>query len=51
VRVPSGLTVSRNVAIGNSGWGIYAPGVMDGGGNVARGNRAGNCVGVVCSSR
>ena len=51
VRVPSDLTVSRNVAIGNTGWGIYTPGVTDGGGNVARGNRAGNCVGVVCSAR
>jgi hypothetical protein len=51
VRVPSDLTVSRNVAIGNTGWGIHAPGVTDGGGNVARGNRAGNCVGVICSAR
>jgi hypothetical protein len=50
VRVPSALTVSRNVAIGNAGWGLYAPGVTDGGGNIARGNRAGNCTGVVCSS-
>lgn len=51
VRVPSDLAVSSNVAIGNTGWGIYAPGVTDGGGNIARGNRAGNCTGVVCSSR
>jgi hypothetical protein len=51
VRVPSALTVSRNTAIGNRGWGIYAPGVIDGRGNVARGNSAGNCAGVVCSSR
>ncbi|WNG50393.1 right-handed parallel beta-helix repeat-containing protein [Archangium minus] len=51
VLVPSTLTVSRNVAIDNSGWGIYAPGVIDGGGNVARGNDAGNCVGVVCTLR
>lgn len=51
VGAPSILTVSRNVAIGNTGWGIHAEGVIDGGGNVARGNAAGNCTGVVCSSR
>ncbi|HYO58409.1 right-handed parallel beta-helix repeat-containing protein [Archangium sp.] len=51
VMVPSTLTVFRNVAIDNTGWGIHAPGVIDGGGNVARGNDAGNCVGVVCASR
>ncbi|QRK09331.1 right-handed parallel beta-helix repeat-containing protein [Archangium violaceum] len=51
VLVPSTLTVSRNAAIDNSGWGIHAPGVIDGGGNVARGNDAGDCVGVVCTSR
>ncbi len=50
VTVASTLTVSRNVAVGNTGWGIHAPGVIDGGGNVARGNGAGNCVGVVCTS-
>jgi len=51
VSVPSALVVSRNVAIGNTGWGLYVPGVTDGGGNVARGNRVGNCAGVVCSPR
>ncbi|WNG38639.1 right-handed parallel beta-helix repeat-containing protein [Archangium violaceum] len=51
VLVPSTLTVSSNVALDNTGWGIYAPGVIDGGGNVARGNGAGDCVGVVCASR
>ncbi len=50
VTTASTLTVSRNTAIGNTGWGIFAPGVIDGGGNVARGNGAGNCVGVACSS-
>jgi hypothetical protein len=49
--VPSTLTVSRNVAIGNTGWGLYVPGVIDGGGNVARGNGAGNCEGVICTPR
>ncbi|ATB43178.1 hypothetical protein CYFUS_008658 [Cystobacter fuscus] len=51
VLVPSTLTVSRNVAIDNTGWGLHVPGVSDGGGNVARGNGAGDCVGVVCSAR
>lgn len=50
VTTASTLTVSRNTAVNNTGWGIFAPGVIDGGGNVARGNGAGNCVGVVCSS-
>lgn len=39
----------NNVAMNNTGWGIYAPGAEDLGGNVARNN--GNepqCVGVVC---
>jgi hypothetical protein len=49
VTVPNTLTVSRNVALDNTGWGLYAPGVRDGGGNVAWGNRAGNCLGVTCS--
>lgn len=49
VTVSSTLTLSGNVAIGNTGWGIHAPGVIDGGGNVARRNGAGNCVGVLCS--
>jgi parallel beta-helix repeat protein len=51
VTASSTLTVSRNTAINNMGWGIHAPGVIDGGGNVARGNGAGNCVGVTCASR
>ncbi|WP_375765466.1 right-handed parallel beta-helix repeat-containing protein [Archangium gephyra] len=51
VTVPSTLTVSRNTAIGNTGWGLHVPGVIDGGGNVARDNGAGNCIGVVCASR
>ncbi|MBZ4420110.1 right-handed parallel beta-helix repeat-containing protein [Myxococcus sp. RHSTA-1-4] len=50
VTFPGTLTVSGNVAIGNTGWGIHAPGVIDGGGNVARGNGAGDCFGVVCAS-
>jgi hypothetical protein len=48
VAVPSTLTVSRNSAIGNTGWGLYVPGVIDGGGNAARDNGAGGCAGVTC---
>lgn len=50
VGFPGTLTVSGNMAIDNRGWGILAPGVIDGGGNVARGNRAGDCLGVTCAS-
>ncbi|MFL5343188.1 MAG: NosD domain-containing protein [Hyalangium sp.] len=50
VTTASTLTVSGNTAIDNTGWGIFAPGVIDGGGNVARGNGAGNCLGVACAS-
>ncbi|NOK20617.1 right-handed parallel beta-helix repeat-containing protein [Corallococcus carmarthensis] len=42
-------TLSRNVCRGNTGWGIHAPTAIDGGGNAARGNGAGGCVGVVCA--
>lgn len=49
VRVPSPLTVSGNIAIENTGFGIHAQGVIDGGGNVARGNGEGNCEGVACT--
>ncbi|NKY39381.1 right-handed parallel beta-helix repeat-containing protein [Cellulomonas septica] len=41
--------LTKNTANYNRGWGIHAPGVVDGGGNKAKGN--GNqpqCVGVVC---
>jgi hypothetical protein len=44
--------LSRNTAIRNARWGIFAPGAFDRGGNVARDN--GNepqCVGVVCTVR
>ncbi|MBD7917637.1 right-handed parallel beta-helix repeat-containing protein [Cellulomonas sp. Sa3CUA2] len=47
-----GTSLQDNVADHNQGWGIYAPGATDLGGNQARGN--GNepqCVGVVCGSR
>jgi hypothetical protein len=46
-----GVGLSRNSAIRNTRWGIYAPGAVDLGGNTARGN--GNepqCVGVVCNA-
>ncbi|MFC8193319.1 right-handed parallel beta-helix repeat-containing protein [Cellulomonas sp. NPDC057328] len=45
----AGIEVGGNDVRRSTGWGIYAPGVTDLGGNVARGN--GNepqCVGVVC---
>jgi hypothetical protein len=51
VLATSTLSVSRNVALGNTGWGLHVPGVSDGGGNVARDNHAGDCVGVSCASR
>jgi hypothetical protein len=47
-----GASLSGNSAIRNTRWGIFAPGAIDLGGNIARGN--GNepqCVGVVCSAR
>ncbi|NMO18718.1 right-handed parallel beta-helix repeat-containing protein [Pyxidicoccus fallax] len=46
---PSMPTLIGNVALGNTGWGIHAPTANDGGGNVARDNGAGDCVGVVCA--
>jgi hypothetical protein len=44
-----GLIVGRNTARYNAGYGIYAPGAVDLGANKARGNKLGQCVGVVCS--
>ncbi|RKG90088.1 right-handed parallel beta-helix repeat-containing protein [Corallococcus sp. CA049B] len=49
VQPPSTPTVIDNLALNNTGFGIYAPTAFDGGGNVARNNTAGNCVGIVCS--
>ncbi|NPC69657.1 right-handed parallel beta-helix repeat-containing protein [Corallococcus exiguus] len=49
VQPPSTPTVLNNVALGNAGFGIYAPTAFDGDGNVARDNAAGDCVGIVCS--
>ena len=46
-----GLEVGGNTAKNNGGYGIYAPGAIDLGGNVAFGNTLGQCVGVVCASR
>ena len=50
IRVLSPLTtLIRNNADRNAGWGIEAvPGVTDGGGNHARGNVLGQCMGVAC---
>ena len=46
-----GTSLRQNTATRNTGWGIYAPGAVDLGGNVARRNgRSPQCVGVVCSS-
>lgn len=47
----SGLSVGSNTATKNGGYGIYAPGAVDLGGNVAYGNALGQCVGVVCAGR
>ena len=43
------VSVGDNRALRNSGWGIYAPGATDLGGNVAKGNgREPQCTGVSC---
>ena len=43
-------SLGGNTATRNTGWGIYAPGVTDLGGNSASGNgNSPQCVGVVCS--
>lgn len=44
------VRIGANTAVGNGGFGIYAPGGYDLGGNVASGNTKGNCVGVVCQA-
>jgi hypothetical protein len=46
-----GLTVGSNTAIYNEGYGINTPGAIDLGGNVAYGNKLGQCVGVVCAGK
>lgn len=46
-----GLEVGSNIAKKNGGYGTYAPGAVDLGGNVAFGNALGQCVGVACSGR
>ncbi|GAB2688426.1 right-handed parallel beta-helix repeat-containing protein [Thalassiella azotivora] len=44
-----GAELGGNTAVRNSGWGLYAPGAVDLGGNRAWGNgRTPQCVGVVC---
>jgi hypothetical protein len=44
-----GSSVGSTTAVRNAGWGIYAPGVTDLGGNAARRNgRQPQCVGVAC---
>jgi hypothetical protein len=46
------LELGGNRADRNDGWGIYAPGVTDLGGNTARGNtNEPQCTGVVCAPR
>ena len=51
--VPSsieGVQIGRSSATSNTGWGIFAPGSTDLGGNTARDNRnVPQCVGVVCT--
>lgn len=46
----SGLTLGGNTAVRNGGYGIHAPAAADLGGNVARANGLGNCVGLTCST-
>ncbi|MGC5221196.1 right-handed parallel beta-helix repeat-containing protein [Micromonospora sp. DT81.3] len=46
-----GLEVGGNTAKNNGGYGIYAPGAVDLGGNVAFNNDLGQCVGVVCGRK
>lgn len=44
-----GTSLQSNSAFNNTGWGLFAPGAIDLGGNKARGNkRLPQCVGVVC---
>ena len=44
--------IQSTVAVNNSGYGIYAPGATDLGGNIAFGNgRQPQCTGVVCTAR
>jgi hypothetical protein len=45
-------TITGHIALANRGYGIFTPlmGVIDGGGNVARGNGgSAQCLGVPCS--
>ncbi|MGY4643265.1 right-handed parallel beta-helix repeat-containing protein [Cellulomonas sp. URHB0016] len=55
IRIETGdgqTSLGGNTAISNTGWGIYAPGVVDLGGNTARANGSSpQCVGVVCPTR
>ncbi|MGW6130996.1 hypothetical protein ACWFNE_13300 [Cellulomonas sp. NPDC055163] len=52
VTAGAGTEVWGNVAHHNTGWGIYAPGVTDGGENRAWANgRYPQCVGVVCAGK
>ncbi|MET1051864.1 MAG: right-handed parallel beta-helix repeat-containing protein [Mycetocola sp.] len=46
-----GLKVGSNTATKNGGYGIYAPGAVDLGRNIASGNTLGQCVGVVCTAK
>lgn len=46
----SGVHVARNLATYNGQSGIDAVGAVDGGGNVAYGNAAQQCIGVVCDT-
>lgn len=48
IALDAGLALRANTAYRNRGYGIHAPGAIDLGGNRARGNRLGDCVGVSC---
>lgn len=45
----AGLEVGLNTAKRNGGYGLYAPGAVDLGGNIASRNALGDCVGVSCA--
>lgn len=49
--VSEGLELADNRSFDNGGFGIYAPGAVDQGGNIAYGNTKGQCVGLACANR
>ena len=49
--LPGLAAIGNNTATNNGGYGIYAPGATDLGGNVAYRNKLGQCVGVTCTGK